>query len=201
MAKGAKNEVPGPSSAANRDIIQRLNFLYQASVYLNSADTSSDVPQTHNETDTRPKNKKARLNDISRSYIDTMKVVGTRTTVKMDPSVKRTLCKGCNTVLVPGSTASVRTKKSLSHRHAVTYTCLTCKHSRRIPAPSYSKPEQTTPSPPSTSVTETDSQKTKRHKKRVSRPPPLFARTGHVVYRGNERINEEPSQGNGIYIA
>jgi len=83
MAKGAKNEAPEPSSAANRDIIQRLNFLYQASVYLSSVDTSSDVPPTHNETDTRPKNKKARLNDISRSYIDTMKVVGTRTTVKM----------------------------------------------------------------------------------------------------------------------
>lgn len=70
-----------------------------------------------------------------------------------DPSLKRTLCKSCDTVLHPGSTATVRVRRKLtarlykvcanlgaiiatfSHRHAVVYTCLSCNTSRRIPAP------------------------------------------------------------------
>lgn len=38
-------------------------------------------------------------------------------------------------VLVPGSTASVRVKKSTSHGHAMVYTCPSCRTWRRIPAP------------------------------------------------------------------
>lgn len=35
MGKKNKDEAPNPNSIPNRDIIQRLNFLYQASSYLN----------------------------------------------------------------------------------------------------------------------------------------------------------------------
>lgn len=34
MGKKQKDEIPNPNSVANRDILQRLNFLYQAGVYL-----------------------------------------------------------------------------------------------------------------------------------------------------------------------
>jgi hypothetical protein len=36
MGKKNKDEVPKPNNVVNRDILQRLNFLYQASVYLES---------------------------------------------------------------------------------------------------------------------------------------------------------------------
>jgi ribonuclease P protein subunit RPR2 len=36
MGKKNKGAFPNPSNIANRDILQRLNFLYQASVYLDS---------------------------------------------------------------------------------------------------------------------------------------------------------------------
>ena len=36
MGKKNKGAFPNPSNIANRDILQRLNFLYQASVYLES---------------------------------------------------------------------------------------------------------------------------------------------------------------------
>ena len=102
------------SSVSNKDVLQRLSFMYQASTYLNGLPPPPDK-----------KRQRLTTQDLSRSYIDSMKSVGKRTTVKMsvgydiqrsrphkirDPSVKRTLCKGCNTVLVPGSTATVRTK-------------------------------------------------------------------------------------------
>lgn len=36
MGKKNKGDLPNPSNITNRDILQRLNFLYQASVYLDS---------------------------------------------------------------------------------------------------------------------------------------------------------------------
>jgi ribonuclease P protein subunit RPR2 len=36
MGKKNKGDVPNPSNIVNRDILQRLNFLYQASAYMES---------------------------------------------------------------------------------------------------------------------------------------------------------------------
>lgn len=41
MGKKNKSEVPNPNNVVNRDILQRLNFLYQASVYLESISRQS----------------------------------------------------------------------------------------------------------------------------------------------------------------
>ncbi|KAK0222063.1 RNAse P Rpr2/Rpp21/SNM1 subunit domain-containing protein, partial [Armillaria fumosa] len=117
-----KDETPNVNSVPNKDIIQRLKFLYQASVYLNGVTSQS------------PRRRRVTTSDLSRSYVSSMKVVGQKTVVKMDPSVKRTICKGCNTILVPGSTVTIRANKSASHGHVMVYTCTHCKTTRRIPA-------------------------------------------------------------------
>lgn len=76
MAKKPRDDAPNPHSVANRDIIQRLNFLYQASVYLNG------VPGL-----TTPAKVVGRrvlsTSDLSRSYIKTMKIVGQKSVTKM----------------------------------------------------------------------------------------------------------------------
>jgi ribonuclease P protein subunit RPR2 len=138
MGKKTKDEVPNPNSVANRDIIQRLNFLYQASVYLNDlpcepGPSTNNLPgDTCRQTKITKQQGKRKLTteDLSKSYVKAMKVVGKKTVVKMyavlfnvvvphtqprlqrDPTVKRTICKGCNTVLVPGSTATIRVKSA-----------------------------------------------------------------------------------------
>ena len=43
MGKKNRNQAPNPNGVVNRDILQRLNFLYQASAYLNSISCQSDV--------------------------------------------------------------------------------------------------------------------------------------------------------------
>ncbi|KAJ8095031.1 hypothetical protein PM082_010249 [Marasmius tenuissimus] len=210
MAKKDKNEAPNPNAVANRDIIHRLNFLYQASVYLNGMDISeppTSSQATDGEQDVKRKSRKRKcrrvgVKDLAKSYIDTMKVVGTKTTVRMfisscrDPSVKRTICKGCNVVLVPGSTASVRTKSSASHGHTMTYTCLECHTSRRFPAP---------PVPQSQPTDDTKTASRPCLSRPVNpRTPPLFARdAGHVVFRGEKDITIDNNRGlgNGIFIA
>jgi len=43
MGKKNKDEAPNPNGVVNRDILQRLNFLYQASTYLESISRQSDL--------------------------------------------------------------------------------------------------------------------------------------------------------------
>ena len=87
-----KDQVPNPNNVSNRDIIQRLNFLYQASVYLNSVGpqpTSNHASKTDMTNNVKEEHKKRRrvvvvsTTDLSRSYIKSMKIVGQKTTVKM----------------------------------------------------------------------------------------------------------------------
>ncbi|KAJ7747219.1 RNAse P Rpr2/Rpp21/SNM1 subunit domain-containing protein [Mycena metata] len=181
MAKKDKNKDEPPSAAniVNRDIMQRLNFMYQASRRAKKA-------------------RKMNVHDLSKAYINSMKTVANKTMVKMDPAVKRTLCNGCNIVLVPGSTATVRVKSSKTHGHVMQYRCTSCKSTRRIPAPPTLTEEEPLPAP-STSVAamDVDSESSKTPKR--ARLPPLFARSGHVTLRGNDTLPTSDF-GNGIYI-
>jgi len=104
MTKKDKESTPNPASIPNKDIIQRLNFLYQASVYLTNL--SHDVPPTdvpHSGTTSsalsagnegkpaqsktkRSKQSRRRLrtaDELARAYVDTMTMIGKRATVKM----------------------------------------------------------------------------------------------------------------------
>ncbi|KAH7108019.1 hypothetical protein BKA62DRAFT_3867 [Auriculariales sp. MPI-PUGE-AT-0066] len=149
----ANNEDAQLQAVQNRDIHQRLNFLYQASTYLaqcasnqliarpsiaKSADAHmSEVEPPGNGKYGRRKGKNARnanrrhrkslsLADLARSYIDSMHGVSTRTVTRIDPAVKRSLCKGCDAALIPGTlscrTRILRTSK-LSHIVLVNITC------------------------------------------------------------------------------
>ncbi|KAF8119783.1 Rpr2-domain-containing protein [Boletus edulis] len=231
-----KDEIPNPTSVANRDILQRLNFLYQASVLLHGLappssthdddDDDDDPPRssaTLNDTDTvtgteqdgrsRPKKsaskrKKRRrvvsFEELSRSYIETMKSVGQKTMVKMDPSVKRRICKRCNTPLIPGISATVRIQDSTSHGHLVSYRCHCCQTERRIPAPPVLRMEssmnedtmdvQSAEGSTSTvrATTTSSGPGPQRRNRRGPQPRllPHFSRDiGHIVFRGNERLD------------
>jgi ribonuclease P protein subunit RPR2 len=91
MAKKGKDEAPNPHSVSNRDIIQRLNFLYQAGVYMNTISSGSGSSQSmstssvQNEecTKKRRKRRKGTTSDLAKAYVSSMKTVGQRTTVKM----------------------------------------------------------------------------------------------------------------------
>ncbi|KAG1847916.1 Rpr2-domain-containing protein [Suillus subluteus] len=205
MGKQNKNDIPNPSRVGNRDIIQRLNFLYQASVLLNgmTAGPSSQVPfstcETNDMQDPLKKRQKRVVStaDLSRSYIDTMKVVGQKTNVKIDPTVKRVICKGCRIVLIPGASSTVRVKNSKSHGHLVIHTCNSCRTSRRIPAPPVvdaNEPESKStatdqPAPGATTGSASRSAQRRQKRPRTPRLVPHFARDlGHVIFRGNEKL-------------
>ncbi|THH28390.1 hypothetical protein EUX98_g5806 [Antrodiella citrinella] len=144
--------------------------------------------------------------DLSRVYVKSIKTIGQKTNVKLDPAVKRTLCKECNVVLVPGATATVRVKASTTHGNVMVYTCTQCKTIRRIPAPPtlHSVVEEAADATviagseeavtmnvdaPSDSKAAGPSKRT-RKKQKQARVPPLFELdAGHILFKGNEEVS------------
>lgn len=94
----------------NRDIHLRMNYLYQ---------------MAHQVLLSNPENK-----NLARFYICMMKRIATRLVMKLHPSMKRTICKKCDMLLIPGITATVRIK---AHRqkHRVVQ-CLDCGKVKRF---------------------------------------------------------------------
>jgi ribonuclease P protein subunit RPR2 len=109
MGKKQKEDIPNLNAAANKDILQRLNFLYQASVYLQSLDgvdqsisgsiirnkeaahIAPPIPKMRKRKETRMKRK--RMGDLAREYVHCMREVAQKTTVKM--CVHRPSSGGC----------------------------------------------------------------------------------------------------------
>eukprot|EP00112_Aurelia_sp_Birch-Aquarium-sp1_P012603 Seg2650.2 transcript_id=Seg2650.2/GoldUCD/mRNA.D3Y31 product="Ribonuclease P protein subunit p21" protein_id=Seg2650.2/GoldUCD/D3Y31 len=90
----------------NREAYDRVNFLYQAA-HLTVADNV----------------------ELSRLYTSTAKKITEKLVLKIDPTVKRTICKCCHILLVPGVTAKFRIRGK-REKHMVV-TCMTCKTVKR----------------------------------------------------------------------
>ncbi|GAA5910431.1 ribonuclease P Rpr2/Rpp21/SNM1 subunit [Sporobolomyces salmoneus] len=152
-----------------------------------------------------------RLRPISRHLVRTMQDVAKKATLRMDPAVKRTVCKGCDSVLVPGISSSVRIKPSGPHAHLVVHTCANCLAQRRLPAPPLlpePEPDQaldTAQVPQASKVTappkagrskeekRSKSKMTKRERreKKQARKPIFLERKGHVVVKGDTVLRHD----------
>ncbi|KAK2169877.1 hypothetical protein LSH36_6g05074 [Paralvinella palmiformis] len=86
------------------DIFSRVNFLYQAA---HAALIASPRDLT-----------------LTRTYVQSLKAVAEKSVLRLDPSLKRNLCKKCYMLLVPGITCTVRVK-SKRQKHVVVR-CLDC---------------------------------------------------------------------------
>ncbi|XP_052791088.1 uncharacterized protein LOC128225098 [Mya arenaria] len=86
------------------DIHKRLSFLYQAAY------------QT-----LKSKNNNAGL---CRYYINTLKLIARKNCIALHPNIKRTICKRCNMLLVPGLSSLIRLKHK--RQKMSTITCTEC---------------------------------------------------------------------------
>lgn len=90
----------------DRDAYLRLNYLYQAA---------------HCVLAQNPDNI-----ELARFYCFTQRTIARRLVLRQDPSVKRTLCKKCCLLLIPGVTATTRQKKKKCKARFTVTTCLSC---------------------------------------------------------------------------
>ena len=124
---GKKDDKKGGNSSkqiANRDNFARLSYLYQLS--------------NHFTTSSSPTSNSQHLQTIlARGYDRNLDLLSKRTLTKLSPSVKRTICKKCHVMLIPGMTMSIRIENnSKSHdpkNDVLAYRCLTCGECQRFP--------------------------------------------------------------------
>nr|XP_033797222.1 ribonuclease P protein subunit p21 [Geotrypetes seraphini]XP_033797223.1 ribonuclease P protein subunit p21 [Geotrypetes seraphini]XP_033797224.1 ribonuclease P protein subunit p21 [Geotrypetes seraphini]XP_033797225.1 ribonuclease P protein subunit p21 [Geotrypetes seraphini]XP_033797226.1 ribonuclease P protein subunit p21 [Geotrypetes seraphini]XP_033797227.1 ribonuclease P protein subunit p21 [Geotrypetes seraphini] len=95
----------------DKDAFQRLNFLYQAA---------------HCVLAQNPENV-----GLARFYCHTQKTISKRLVLRQDPSVKRTICKRCCSLLLPGITATIRQRRHYGQRRTVVR-CLSCGLTKRF---------------------------------------------------------------------
>ncbi|XP_067004573.1 ribonuclease P protein subunit p21 [Anabrus simplex] len=96
--------------AKEDEAFQRLNFLYQAQHVVMAA--CPNYP------------------DIAAYYGYNLFSIAKKNLVKLQPSLKRTICKGCQSLLIPGVSARVRVRKQPSR--CVLWTCIRCQTQRRF---------------------------------------------------------------------
>ena len=92
----------------SKDAIERINYLYQL---------AHEALKVKNE-------------GLARFYIFTLKNIAKRLVIRLDPSIKRTICKHCNSLLISGIT--MRTRISSKRETHVINTCLYCGNIKRF---------------------------------------------------------------------
>ncbi|XP_076686515.1 ribonuclease P protein subunit Rpp21 [Andrena cerasifolii] len=91
-----------------KDIFERMNYLYQASHLM------------------------ALKNRVAASYYGNIMIgCAKKSVLRIEPAIKRTICKCCQSPLIPGETAKVRLVSKPTK--GVKWTCLTCLSVKRYP--------------------------------------------------------------------
>lgn len=154
----------GVTGGVNSHIRARLNYLHQAASYLQSRAISSNAlnPDTNNQNASKPtsivpptvhksavpaqesdrKNSASattgRLMQVSRTYMSHMRGVSLKTQLRLPVEVKRSVCKRCDTLLIPevNSTEEIRNasrgrRKPWADVRVVR--CSTCGTEKRFP--------------------------------------------------------------------
>jgi len=89
------------------EALERMNYLYQAAALYTS-----------------------RSPNLTRFYLSTMRKIGNRLVLRCHAGVKKTICRTCHMLLVPGVSASVRGEGK--DQSAVSVRCLECQRVQRF---------------------------------------------------------------------
>lgn len=138
--------------------------------------------QGYKATSRKHHKRKGTLNDLAAFHVRTMKTIGNKSMVKIDPSVKRTICSVCFNVMTPGH-STTRVHGSAAHRFIVRHECSRCGESKTIPRPPHSPAErQSNASAEGETPSKGGRRRASRAESRASRPPTVFERGDHIVH-------------------
>ncbi|KAI5968268.1 hypothetical protein CANMA_002484 [Candida margitis] len=122
--KTNSKNAPTSKQIPNRDNFARLNYLYQLSNHFTVGSSCSSSCSSSNQS-------------LARGYDRNLDLLSKRTLSKLSPSVKRSICKKCHVLLIPGMTMSIRLEnlsKSQDPKNDVFVNkCLNCGECKRFP--------------------------------------------------------------------
>ena len=128
--KAGNVKTKAPESAA------RMNFLYQAAHTILNEDKNSEQEKKSNSS----KNKTKKSNQIVAAYYTQLMVgIGHKSVLRSSKELKRTICKGCRSLLLPGKTATVKIK---TKEKRIGSQCNICKTEKLFPLNHVSKKQK-----------------------------------------------------------
>ena len=105
----AKAKTKAGASIPNRHIHSRVSYLYQAAVYLKHASVNESL--TSREADPSKPGHDLERSSARKSLgqprylLSHLRGVSRKAQTRIEPEIKRTICKHCDTLLIPGQTS------------------------------------------------------------------------------------------------
>ncbi|KAJ2720424.1 Ribonuclease P protein subunit p21 [Coemansia sp. Benny D115] len=136
MAKGDKG--PKSGTLPNRELYERMNFLFQTSQFLaalagnaNKDTTSQQASDTDAAAVVAAADRQASLIPLARFYSKEMRTIARKSVLRMSPHMRREICRVCATPLLPG-VSCIKRVKGKGHGRRVVTTCTYCGNSARL---------------------------------------------------------------------
>lgn len=127
----------------NRPIYSRMSYLYQAAAFLAQQNLNGEAgPSRIGAADAETKTHAGGANGVmARRLLSDLRAVSLKTQIRIDPSIKRAVCKFCDSILVEGQscTSAVENKSKNSRKpwaDVLVLKCRTCGHEKRFPVSS-----------------------------------------------------------------
>ncbi|KAI9025696.1 RNAse P Rpr2/Rpp21/SNM1 subunit domain-containing protein [Hyaloraphidium curvatum] len=133
---GKKKDKDPSATVQHKEAFMRMNHLYQAAVLMTGMARAAAAPGADAASDPKPAEKAKEaaqdqsMVNLGSYYAHLMRTVGKKLVIRADPSVKRTICKYCDAVLLPGIGADVRTKSKPNKRTSIR--CRRCGRARSL---------------------------------------------------------------------
>jgi ribonuclease P protein subunit RPR2 len=138
MAKSKASK--GAGGITNKALHSRVSFLYQAAAYLGTQtlENSNNAACTDTHEDDIRSPSQTLSQTLSRRCISDLRSVTLKTQIRLSPSIKNSICKRCDVLLLDGSTcASEIENKSKGGRKpwadVLVRRCKSCGYERRFP--------------------------------------------------------------------
>ena len=137
-AKAAK----GASSVPNKALHSRVSYLYQAAAYLATRQLHSTIAAGHSEPQAGQSTMNAQADSpfqpAARHLISDLRSVSLKVMMRISPTMKHSICKNCDTILIDGSTCTNQVEnnsKGGKKRWAdvLVLKCNTCGSEKRFP--------------------------------------------------------------------
>lgn len=130
MSKAKKSKA---ASVANKTLYSRVSYLYQAAAFLASQERTDST-----STISSPDKPSGTSLSSSRRLLSDLQAVSLKGQIRLSPTMKRSICKRCDTLLLDESTCSteVENKSKGGKKHwadMLVRTCKNCNLQQRTP--------------------------------------------------------------------
>lgn len=134
----SKVKPPKTKGIANKHLHARTTFLYQAATYLTLQAASNEAANISSIAEASHSQDIPGISPLATELCSDLQQVSRKAQLRLSVDLKRTMCKCCNTVLVPGRTAT-QTVENLSKggrkpwADVLVLECTTCGGKKRFP--------------------------------------------------------------------